>query len=61
MAIFGELSHEGRAVCLFRLGRYAEAAEAWGNAASAAPGDPSYAAKRQLALARAAAPAALRR
>jgi tetratricopeptide (TPR) repeat protein len=52
-SIFGELSYEGSAVCLFRLGRYAEAAEAWGRAADAAPDDPSYAAKRQVALAQA--------
>jgi tetratricopeptide (TPR) repeat protein len=51
-SIFDELSYEGSAVCLFHLGRYAEAAEAWGKAAEAAPDDPSYAAKRQLALAR---------
>jgi tetratricopeptide (TPR) repeat protein len=53
MAIFGDLSHDGRAVCLFRLGRYAEAAEAWALAAEADPSDPSYAAKRRLAQARA--------
>ena len=51
-SIFGELSYEGLAVCLFHLGRYAEAAEAWGKATEAAPDDPSYEAKRQLALAR---------
>jgi tetratricopeptide (TPR) repeat protein len=52
MAIFGALAHDGRAVCLFRLGRYAEAGEAWGRAAEVEPGDPSYTAKRRLALAR---------
>ena len=52
--IFGSLSHDARGVCLFRLGRNAEAAEAWGMAADASGGDPSYAAKRQLALARVA-------
>jgi tetratricopeptide (TPR) repeat protein len=52
VAIFGALSHDGRAVCLFRLGRDAEAAEAWAKAAEADPSDPSYLAKRRLALAR---------
>jgi tetratricopeptide (TPR) repeat protein len=51
--IFGALSHDACGVCLFRLGRYAEAAEAWGDAAIATGGDPAYAAKQGLALARA--------
>jgi glycosyltransferase involved in cell wall biosynthesis len=52
-ALFGELAHEGRALCLFRLGRYEEAAAAYGAAAQCAPDDASYPVKRQLALARA--------
>jgi glycosyltransferase involved in cell wall biosynthesis len=51
--IFGSLSHDARGVCLFQLGRYAEAAAAYEQAALAAPDDPSFAAKRALALARA--------
>ena len=52
--IFGALSHDARGVCLFRLGRYADAARAWEAAADAAPGDPSLAVKRDLARGRAA-------
>jgi glycosyltransferase involved in cell wall biosynthesis len=48
--IFGSLSYDACAVCLFRLGRLAEAAAAWGKAAEAEPEDPSYPAKQQLAL-----------
>jgi tetratricopeptide (TPR) repeat protein len=51
--IFGSLSHDACGICLFRLGRHAEAAAAWEAAAESAPDDPSFAAKRQLALARA--------
>jgi tetratricopeptide (TPR) repeat protein len=51
--LFGELSHEGRGLCLFRLGRYSEAAAAYAAAAACAPDDPSYPVKQQLALARA--------
>jgi glycosyltransferase involved in cell wall biosynthesis len=51
--LFGELSHEGRGLCLFRLGRYFEAAAAYAAAAACAPDDPSYPVKQQLALARA--------
>jgi tetratricopeptide (TPR) repeat protein len=62
--IFGELAHEGRGLCLFRLGRYAEAAQAYAAAARCAPGEPAYPVKRDLALARARrageAPAAIR-
>jgi tetratricopeptide (TPR) repeat protein len=47
--LFGEAAHEGRGLCLFRLGRYAEAAEAYGRAAERAPGNPELAVKRQLA------------
>ena len=51
--LFGELPHEGRGLCLFRLGRYEEAAAAYAAAATCAPDDPSYPVKQQLALARA--------
>ena len=51
--LFGEMAHEGRGLCLFRLGRYEEAAAAYAAAAQCAPDDPSYQVKRQLALARA--------
>ena len=51
--IFGVLAHDGRALCLFRSGRDAEAADAWERAAACAPDDPSFAVKRRAALARA--------
>jgi tetratricopeptide (TPR) repeat protein len=51
--LFGELAHEGRGLCLFRLGRYEEAAEAYAAAARCAPARPEYLVKRNLALARA--------
>jgi tetratricopeptide (TPR) repeat protein len=50
--IFGSLSHDGCGSCLFRLGRCALAAEAWGAAGDASPGDSSFASKRLLALAK---------
>jgi tetratricopeptide (TPR) repeat protein len=50
--LFTEAAHEGRGLCLFRLGRYAEAAQAYARAADCAPGNPEYAVKRQLALSR---------
>jgi glycosyltransferase involved in cell wall biosynthesis len=50
--LFGELAHEGRGLCLFRLGRYTEAADAYAAAARCAPADPGYPVKRDLALAR---------
>jgi tetratricopeptide (TPR) repeat protein len=53
--IFGVLAHDARGVCLFRLGRHGEAAEAWARAAGDAGDDPAFAAKRQLALAHAGA------
>ena len=52
--IFGTLSIEGRAFCLFQLGRYADAALAYEEAGRRTPADPSFALKRQVALARAA-------
>lgn len=51
--LFGELAHEGRGLCLFRLGRYEEAAAAYAAAAECAPEEPAYPVKRKLALARA--------
>ena len=50
--IFGSLSQDGCGVCLFRLGRYAEAADAWARADDSSSDDPSFAAKRRLALAK---------
>ena len=47
--LFGEGAHEGRALCLFRLGRYAEAAEAYEQAERCAPGNHEFTVKRQLA------------
>jgi tetratricopeptide (TPR) repeat protein len=51
--LFGELSHEGRAFALFKVGRYAEAADSYGAAASLVPSNPAYPVKQQLAQARA--------
>jgi glycosyltransferase involved in cell wall biosynthesis len=50
--IFGEFAHDARGVCLFRLGRYAEAAEAYAEALRANPTSLAYRAKRQVALGR---------
>lgn len=47
--LFGEAAHEGRGLCLFRLGRYAEAAAAYQQAEKCAPGNSEYTVKRQLA------------
>jgi tetratricopeptide (TPR) repeat protein len=55
--LFGDLAHAGRALALFRAGRFADAAEAYGVAASLMPSEPEYAVKRQLAEARARASA----
>jgi hypothetical protein len=52
--MIGELSHASRAICLFRLGRYEEAAESYDRAAAAAPDDPTYPIKRDLARRRSA-------
>lgn len=49
--LFGEAAHEGRGLCLFRLGRYAEAAAAYAEAERCAPGNPEFRAKKELALA----------
>ena len=51
--LFGEIAHDTRGLCLFRLGRYDDAAAAYAAAERSAPEDPTYGAKRQLALARA--------
>jgi glycosyltransferase involved in cell wall biosynthesis len=51
--MIGELSHASRALCLFRLERYREAAESYDRAAAAAPEDPTYPIKRDLARTRA--------
>jgi hypothetical protein len=51
--LFGELAHEGRGLCLLKLGRSAEAAEAFATAAALAPGRPELGIKQQLAAARA--------
>jgi len=55
--LFTEAAHDGRALCLFRLGRYAESAEAYDLAARCAPGNPEYPVKRQLALSMSGRPA----
>jgi tetratricopeptide (TPR) repeat protein len=57
-SIFGALSYEARGACLMALGRYAEAAETYAEASRTVPADPAFAAKRALALARAARAAA---
>ncbi|MHB1987107.1 MAG: glycosyltransferase [Acidimicrobiales bacterium] len=49
----GELSWSAKALCLFRIGEYDEAASAFTAAARCAPTDPSYPVKAKLALARA--------
>jgi tetratricopeptide (TPR) repeat protein len=51
--LFGELSLEGRAFALFKVGRYTEAADSYGAAASLVPSNPAYSVKQQLAQARA--------
>lgn len=49
--LFGESAHEGRGLCLLRLGRYAEAADAYAEAERCAPGNPEFRVKKELALA----------
>jgi tetratricopeptide (TPR) repeat protein len=50
--IFGEFAHEARGVALFRLERYAEAAEAFAEALRLAPDNLEYRAKREVAVGR---------
>lgn len=52
--IFSAFAHESRGVCLFRLGRFAEAAEAFAAAESAEPDRIEHRVRRQLAQSRAA-------
>jgi hypothetical protein len=52
--LVGELTQASRALCLFRLERYAEAADAYAAAAASAPEDSTYAIRRDLARSRAA-------
>lgn len=58
--IFGHRAQASRGLCLFRLGRYADAAAAYGAAARERPDDDELRVKRQLAVARAGAPDARR-
>jgi tetratricopeptide (TPR) repeat protein len=51
--IFGEFADEARGACLFRLGRYAEAAEAYAEALGSDPGNLVYRSKWTVAQARA--------
>jgi Flp pilus assembly protein TadD len=50
--LLGELPHEARGLCMFRLGRYAEAAEEYAVALSYAPDNAEYRAKLALSTAR---------
>jgi glycosyltransferase involved in cell wall biosynthesis len=49
-----ELPHDALGLCLFRLGRYEDAAQCYQAAAMSAPGNPAYRAKVALARAKAA-------
>ena len=51
--LVGEFPWSTKPLCLFRLGRYADAAKAYAMAASFAPGNPTYRVKEELAAARA--------
>jgi glycosyltransferase involved in cell wall biosynthesis len=51
--IFGEFAHEGRGACLFHLGRYAEAADAYAAAWRIDPANLGYRVKGEAARARA--------
>lgn len=53
--LVGELTWDARALCLFRLGDFEGAAEAYAEAARSAPADPAYPVKCELARARARA------
>lgn len=61
--IFGQFTHEARGACLFRLGRYAEAADAYAQALRGDPGNLGYRSKWAVAhgRARTAPPVALGR
>ncbi|HLX31231.1 MAG TPA: glycosyltransferase family 2 protein [Gaiellaceae bacterium] len=50
--IFGEFAHEARGTCLFRLGRYEEAAAAYAEAARANPSSIAYRSKEKVARGR---------
>jgi tetratricopeptide (TPR) repeat protein len=50
--LFGEFAHDGRGLCLFRLGRYREAAAAYAEAGRCHPASRAYSVKAELALAR---------
>jgi len=54
--LVGEQSHASRALCLFRLQRYEEAALSYDEAARCAPDDPTYPIKGDLARSRARHP-----
>ena len=51
--IFGEFAHEARGVCLFALGRFEDAADAFEEALREDPHNAVYRARRELARARA--------
>jgi len=51
--MMGEFAYASTALCLFRLERYEEAAEAYDQAALCTPEDPTYAIRRDLAWTRA--------
>ncbi len=55
--LFAEAAHEGRGLCLFRLGRYADAAAAYAEAERCEPGNPEFRVKKELALSLADCPA----
>lgn len=51
-ALIGPYTHAARGSCLFKLGRYRAAADAYAAALREEPGDQSYALKHRLALSR---------
>ena len=51
--LVGELTHAQKALCLFRLERYEEAAQSYDRAAECAPDEPTYPIRRDLARSRA--------
>jgi glycosyltransferase involved in cell wall biosynthesis len=58
--MFNEFAYEARGICLFRLGRYAEAADAFAQACRCDPSHLGYRAKQQVALGRARGSSAAR-